>query len=250
MLRHAWLVSILAVVLAFFGASTAFAVAYHGDLQYTPPNPPDAGDGLFVGPSNLQWVTYIVGITWDVTNEDTSYPGYPWKYTYTFGHNGFQAGISHIIIEGSQGISLSDITGLTGGTASSAGLQRVSSGAPNMPEDVIGIRFHPLAEGQFSMTWSFWSNRAPVWGDFYARCGGKQGGINYAYNYNVGTGTGSTDPDSDDSTLDDVDPTAPAANNSVDFHILRPDSVVPEPSSLLALLSGLGAIGMLIRYRR
>lgn len=249
MLRHAWLVSML-TALIWCAATTAFAVTYTGSLQYTPPTPPDVGDGLFVGPSDLQWANYTVGISWSVTDADTSYPGYPWKYTYSFDHNGGQAAISHIIIEGSQGISLSDIAGLTGGTASSAGLQRVTSGAPNMPEDTIGIRFHPPAEGQFSMTWSFWSNRAPTWGDFYARCGGKLGGFNYSYNYNVGTGTGSTDPDSNDSTLDDIDPTSPAANGSVDFHILRPDSVVPEPSSLLALLSGLGAIGMLIRYRR
>ena len=240
------LISIVSVAATGLGlVSSLSAATYSGSLTYTPPYPADSADQLQVGPSNLQWVNYTVGISWSVTDTDTSQAGFPWLYTYTFGHNGNQAGISHVIIEGSSGISASDITDLTGATLSSVGLQTVASGNPNMPEDMVGLRFDPLTESPFSMTWSFYSDRAPVWGDFYARCGGKQGGINFAYNYNNtgGIETGFLSPD--------VDPTAQAsagtALNNYFFHILRPDSIVPEPGTVSLL--GLGVLMLWLRRK-
>lgn len=228
------------VLCIFISVAVANAALYTGSLTYTPPAPPDVNDGLMVGPPNLQWVNYTLGISWTVTDTDNSYPGFPWKYTYTFGHNGTQAGISHIIIEASEGISSSDITGLEGATITSVGPQTVQSGNPNMPEDLAGgIRFNPLSSGLFSMTWSFFSNRQPVWEDFYARCGGFAGGINYAYNYNMdslGVERGFLSPD--------TDPLDPPSNGSVEFHILGPDAV-PEPATLSLL-----AFGGLVLLRR
>lgn len=188
-------------------AVAANATMYTGSLTYTPPNPPGTSDELFVGPSNLQWVNYTVGISWTVTDTDTSHPGFPWKYTYTFGHNGTQAGISHVIIEASPGMTVDDMVDLTGASlypSDPIGEHRVMSGNPNMPEDINGIKFNPLTEGAFSMTWTFFSDRQPVWGDFYARCGGKQGGINYAYNYNMdslGNESGFLSPDTDPTAI-------------------------------------------------
>ncbi|MDO8587101.1 MAG: hypothetical protein Q7T82_08690 [Armatimonadota bacterium] len=239
-------------ILCLAAVSPGLAVSYSGSLTYSPGPPPDSGDGLYVGIPGLQWVNYNVSISWTVTNDDPI-SGNPWKYTYTFGHDGTQAGISHVIIEGSEGISASDIAGLTGATLYSTGIQYANPGTPGMPEDLYGLRFNPLAEGQFGMTWSFWSDRAPVWGDFYARCGGKMGGINRVYNYNNtgGVENGFLDPNGDDALLDDIDPAGPASNGSLDFHILRPDSVVPEPSGLLALLCGaVGLGGIITRSRR
>jgi hypothetical protein len=213
------------------------AATYSGSLQYTPPAPPDTSDGLNVlGPSG-QWDSYTVTFSWLVTDTDTSYPAYPWRYDYRMQLSGSQYGYSHIIIETSPDLMLDDIVGLTGATIDSVKLQEANAGNPDMPEDVYGIRFLPPAEGVTDLSWSFYSDRAPVWGDFYARCGGHAGGINQAYNYNMdalGVERGFLSPD--------TDPTAGPSNDSIDFHILRPDTAsttIPAPGALL--LAGIGA---------
>ena len=244
---------VLALSAMILGCAAAVnADVYSGSLAYSSPAPFDSDDELAVIGQPTQWPSYNVTMHWTVTDEDTSFPSFPWKYTYTFSHDGSQAGFSHIIIETSDGFTEDDITGLTGASVASIGLQNVSSGNPHMPENVTGIRFNPLSSGLFSMTWSFWSDRAPVWGDFYARCGGGPVGdlVNSAYNYNeddLGVERGFLDPNDDNSLLDDVDPVAMPSNGSVDFHILRPDSVVPEPSTPVLLLMG---VGLLLRRSR
>jgi hypothetical protein len=61
----------------------------------------------------------------------------------------------------------------------------------------------------------------PVWGDFYAKCGAHP--PNQIWNMGI--------------TL--PDPMAPAANGSIDNHILVPDSYnIPEPATFVLLLIG------------
>jgi len=161
-----------------------------------------------------------------VTNEDDSYPEYPWKYTYTFSHDGDGAALSHLVIEVSDNFTTDDIAGLTGMGLDSIKLHKTGSGNPNMPENFYGIKFNPVGDGQTSLTWSFYSNRVPVWGDFFAK-DGKTGGVNnVAYNYNNtdGVETGFLDPNGNNDVRDDPDPTAPPSSGSVDYHILRPDT--------------------------
>ena len=221
------------------------AATYSGSLTYTPPYPTDSADEVMVGPSNLQWVNYTVSISWTVTDTDNSQPGYPWLYTYNFTLSGSQAGISHVIIESSPEFIASDITGITGASLYSIDSQKANSGNPNMPDDVFGLKFDPLTESPSNMVWSFYSDRAPVWGDFYARCGGKQGGINFAYNYNNtgGTETGFLSPDTDPS-----DPaSAGTSANHYFYHILRPDTI-PEPATVS--LVALGALALFCRRKK
>jgi hypothetical protein len=236
-----------------FGVVAANAATYTGSLQYSPPLPAGADDGINVVGVPGQWGDYGISMSWTVTDENPYNASYPWKYTYTFDleYTGEWGAISHIFIEGSEGISSSDIIMDTGATLDSAGYQAVNFGFDDMPEDMYGLNFDPpTGDDYFAMTWSFWSNRAPVWGDFYARCGGGPLGdeINKAYNYNMDASLGERgflDPNGIDAILDDIDPTAPASNGSLDYHILRPDSYIPEPTSL-----SLFALGGLVVLRR
>ena len=76
---------------------------------------------------------------------------------------------------------------------------------------------------------AFDSWRDPVWGDFYAKCGGSP--ANEAWNMGFGS------PDSD--------PMLAPINGSIDNHILVPDTHSPEPSSFLIL-----AVGAIMLRRR
>jgi len=238
----------------FLFVTSSFAVTYTGSLEYSSPAPADSVDEI--QPTGNKWPGYDISISWTVTDEDDSNAGFPWLYSYTFSHSGSQAGISHIIIESSPGFTLEDMTGLTGASLASVGLQSVESGNSTMPEDLIGIRFNPLSGGLFSMSWSFYSSRAPVWGDFYARDGGNP--LDSAYNFNNTDGTlsGFLDPNNNNTLLDDIDPSnLPAEGNegnSYFYHILRPDTsiTVPEPAITTLLLAGGLLLARHVKKRR
>lgn len=228
--KLACLVTVALVVLCICQAQVkAGPTTYSGSLQYTPPA--DSGDCVIVGGND--WSSNTFTVSWVVTYDDTTYPGYPWKYEYTMNKAGGAAGYSHVVIECSEALVFGDITGLSGATfdGTNPTLQTVGSGNPGMPENIYGLRFDPPESGMTDWTWSFYSNRAPVWGDFYAKDGGNP--TNMAYN------RGFLDPD----------PTDGPSNDSVDCHILRPDTctVVPVPGAILLCGFGTISIGLLRR---
>lgn len=245
------------VVSLFVGllfGSRALAVTYTGSLEYTPPAPAGNSDSIFAGGS--KWSAKTITISWQITNVGTNNSLFPWLYSYTFDVNGAKSPIGHIIIECSPTFSLSDIQMNCGANLLSAGLQTVNVNNVGMKEDMFGIDFSPLTTSATTMTWSFYANRPPVWGDFYARAGGS-GTANYAYNYNNtgGVQSGFLNPDGNTSTRDDIDPTNPASAGGCQYgyfyHILRPDTVIasiPEPSS--AALLGLGGLLAMFRFRK
>jgi len=229
--------------------ATAQAETYSGSLLYIPP--PGSTDGIIVGDSGGLWATNKVAFSWTVTNEDPSYPGYPWKYEYHVTQESGQAGFSHLTIETSDGFTASDLAGLTGATLLSVGTQQSGSGNPGMPADLDEIRVAPTSTPG-NWTVSAHSDRMPVWGDFYTRggdtpvrrAGSSTGPLptdvgydNYAYNGGF--------------TSADLDPAAAAQSGSVDYHILRPDTHAPEPATIVNLaVLGVVALGAYVWRRR
>jgi hypothetical protein len=230
--------AVVVMVAVLLAAGVAGADIYKGSLS---------NDCMVIGGGS--WLDYDFTMEWEVTNEDGDAPvTHPWKYMYHFSFgsgNGWQGGISHMIIEVSEGetdgtnkFELANLTGLvTDHAFEKFEIGTFGSGQgesnPGIPEDIYGIKFD-LADGidTNDLKWSFYSDRAPVWGDFYVKDGKAGGADNYAYNSGFGS------PDSD----------------SLRCHILVPDTFsdtpgdpgdpgdpVAEPSALaLMVLSGLG----------
>ncbi len=177
------------------------------------------------------WISGTSTIEWSVTqNGDQS-----WHYEYTLTVPGEASGISHFILETSEPLPEGDIWDIQGdyGEAFVGEWFYPGSGNPDMPDDLYGTKFDDAWGTTFTV--EFTSNRLPVWGDFYAvdgQAGG--GGLNQFWNSGF--------------LLDD--PLFPPSDGSLDGHILRPDSRIPEPSTVAMLALGLMTLGAAVRRRR
>lgn len=178
------------------------------------------------------WDNGVTSISWVVT-----YDSGLWNYHYTMVVP--KTDISHFILEVSPNFTSDLIQNLVvhqGGIGSYSVSTFLAPPPgnpeqqpnPYMPADVYGIKFDDTSG--LVLEFSFDCERMPVWGDFYVKGGTKH----VAYN----TGFAA------------IDPTVPAADGSYEGHILVPDTVVPEPGSLVAFASGLiGFVGLVTRRR-
>ncbi len=227
--------AVLAVVLA------VPAMAYSGSLT--------AGGGGLSAPANSgapnPWDSTSTVFSWDVTWNSSANL---WYYQYSLVVPA--KGISHILLEVSDEFATADIVSpAPSGIGDLNWYSATSHGNsnPSLPSLFRAIKIEN-AGSELSWAWSFYSPRAPVWGDFYAKDGvnNVSGQKTNVVLWNAGFGS----PDSD--------PTDAPADGSVGYHILRPDTFnegvppngeTPELSTWL-LLSLSGLAGAFVARRR
>lgn len=192
--------------------------------------PADLFSGSLTNSSGIDavgnWTTGLT-ISWTVKQA-----GSAWSYHYALTVDKDDKALSHIIFEVSDTFKVENLLGVAGE------LKLYTPGGSNegMPDDLYGIKFEGFADGgtvsdDTTKTWfvDFTSDRAPVWGDFYAVDGKGKDSIAYAYNKGF--------------TLNDVD--------EMTNHIAVPDtlSYVPVPGAMLLGALGLGAAGLRLHRR-
>jgi hypothetical protein len=199
------------ILLLLFSTSAFGQLTFHGYLQT-----PDGIDGTLPWSQNFRmewWVTLQTNNSWL----------YQYNLTDIYG-NPLTKAVSHWYVEVSPNVTVDDFWGFEGDWEF---VDETHGGTP-FP-NALKLDYGD-ADGD---GYSFYSWRAPVWGDFFAKDGVDEEGQVYAWN------AGFYDPD----------PTDAAADGSIGNKILRPDTtVVPEPTTMLLL--GMGMLGLAARKLR
>lgn len=173
-----------------------------------------------------QWADGGAVLNWDIS---IGGKGDPAGFHYVYSFNVGAKDISHAIIEVSDNFKLEDLAKVTYNGKYELGTfgKEQGNSNPGIPGNIYGIKFSASSK---NIVIDFWTNRAPVWGDFYSK-DGKNGG-NDVYAYNTGFGT---------------EPSKDYIGN-----IARPDtSTVPVPEPICTVLFGaLGAAGIAMRRKK
>ena len=210
---------VLATVL--FGTGTA---TVHGATVYT--GSLSTADGGLTGTG--AWGAGPITLRWTVSQNEST-----WHYQYSLvvpEHD-----ISHMIVEASPNFTIDDVLNADGAfEALSVGDFNHGNGNPNMPGSVHGIKFDGTSGT--NLTIDFDSPRVPVWGDFYAKDGVSPNTQTFNVVWNTGFAA--------------ADPVVSAHNGSEAFHLLVPDTIIPEPSTIMLIFTGLITGGLYFLRRK
>ncbi len=160
-------------------------------------------------------------------------------YEYTFSWP--QGAPSHVILELSEGCASSTAGCVWGFLFDGQEPAKIAWGTfspsdpgnanPNLPNPIYGVKVdRPDSDG---LVVEFYSNRVPVWGNFYSK-NGNAGGLGTNSVWNLGLESANAD------------------SGNVSYFIARPNSVqeppeIPEPGTMALLGAGLVALGLIRR---
>lgn len=225
MKRHLLLIPILVLTLT----SLAWADLLSGSRSSAP------GGGIW---ANDGWDGGNFSITWNISNVVGDLP---WKYEYKIDAQGPPGApskyISHWIFE------VSDVPNARylfpdGLAVEGPKTWTPSSGNPDMPGNLFGIKFDELSGNPNNFV--FYSTQPPMWGDFYGKNGRNPDeiGLEFVIAYNIGFGKEPTTSFTNWIAVPDTE----GANGN---------GKIPEPTTMLLLGSGLlGLAGLRKKFKK
>jgi len=242
--RRLMLMGICGLGLMLLLSGSAYATTWTGSLSSAEGGIQGTGDwidNVNDVPMTLDWsVAEVLSGTGQVMY---------WHYDYTIAVWSGNGSISHFIIEATDTFedlpsSWFNVTGpdswMQGENNTEVGPVEIQphtsgSGNPEMPGNLDwGIKFDETSEDAdlFVGTFSFDSYHQPVWGDFYTR-----DGVSFnATAWNAGF-------------ISD-DPLAPPQDGHLEYHLLVPDSKIPEPVSVIFFATGLVGVFGFVKRRK
>lgn len=212
------------VLLAVVSAGTRAFAYYEGYISWD--QNLVASDDWADSTCTLRWL-----VTFDVS---TNY----WTYAYSFTTSG-SPGISHVITEVSETFGTDNVQDGTTPTYELGTYLPTNPSNPGIPGSLYGLKFEaPEVSDGTLYTSTIVTDRAPIWGDFYAKGGSANSNKteNLGYAYNTEFGKPNETPVTDNPNL-------------IGWAVV-PDTVttkVPEPSTLILLGIGILFVAFLLR---